>query len=133
MTGRIAERGVEVHIAPEMPVVHVDRGRLLEVLQNLVDNAVKYMGQQPAPRVEIGAAVNDEAVVCSVRDNGIGIAPRHHEKIFGLFEQLDPQEEGTGIGLALVRRIVEVHGGRIWVESEGEGHGSTFLFTLPRK
>lgn len=131
VTGRIAERGVVVEIAPEMPVVHVDRFRLLEVLQNLIDNAVKYMGEQPAPHVEIGAEVHDEAVVCSVRDNGIGIDPRHHERIFGLFEQLDQKMEGTGIGLALVQRIVEVHGGRIWVESEGEGHGSTFCFMLP--
>ena len=108
-------------------------GLYFYTLQNLIDNAVKYMGEQPAPRVEIGAEVNDEVVVCSVRDNGIGIEPRHHERIFGLFEQLDQKMEGTGIGLALVQRIVEMHGGRIWVESEGQGHGSTFWFTLPRK
>ena len=67
-----------------------------------------------------------------MRDNGIGITPRYHEKVFGLFERLDTGTDGTGIGLALVKRIVEVHGGRIWIESEGEGHGSTFWFTLPQ-
>ena len=77
--------------------------------------------------------MNGEAVVCYVRDNGIGIDPRYHEKIFGLFEQLNQRVEGTGIGLTLIRRIVVVHGGRIWVESEGQGRGSTFWFTLPRK
>jgi signal transduction histidine kinase len=66
-----------------------------------------------------------------VADNGRGIDPQYHEKIFGLFNQLDPRTEGTGIGLALVKRFVEVHGGRIWVESAGQGTGSTFYFTLP--
>ena len=106
--------------------------RLLEVYQNLVENAVKFMGDQPAPRIEIGAHQNGEEVVCYVQDNGIGIDPRFHEKVFGLFDRLDQQVEGTGIGLALVKRIVEVHGGRIWVESTGEGHGSTFYFSFPR-
>ncbi len=69
--------------------------------------------------------------VCFVRDNGIGIDPAYHEKVFGLFDKLDKQTEGTGIGRALVRRIIEVQGGRIWAESDGEGKGATFCFTCP--
>ncbi len=136
VAGQIAERGAEVEIEPDLPVVYGDRSRLLEVFQNLVDNAVKFMGDQPAPRIEIGSrtapgvGAGGEAVLY-VRDNGRGIDPRYHAKIFGLFERLDIGTEGTGIGLALVQRIVELHGGRIWVESEGTGRGSTFYFTLP--
>ena len=133
VTGRIKERGIAVEVASEMPVVCVDRIRLLEVYQNLIDNAVKFMGHQPEPRVEIGVEQKDGEVVCFVRDNGIGIKPRYHEQIFDLFDRLNHEGEGTGIGLALVKRIVEVHGGRIWVESEGSDLGSTFWFTLPLK
>jgi signal transduction histidine kinase len=104
----------------------------VEVVQNLVDNA-KFMGDQPHPRVEIGARQDPGEVVFYVHDNGIGIEPRYHDKIFGLFEKLDPQSEGTGVGLALVKRIVQVHSGRIWIESEGKDQGSTFCFTLPGK
>ncbi len=138
--GRIVERGVEVEIAGDLPTVRGDRPRLLEVVQNLVENAVRYMGDQPSPRLEVGW--RDQATpVFFVRDNGIGIEPRFHRKVFELFERLDSEIEGTGIGLALVQRIVEVHGGRVWVESvppqggqrtEGKGKGSTFCFTLPR-
>ena len=131
VAGSIAAGDVTVEIASALPVVFGDRVRLLEVLQNLVENAVRFMGDQPEPRVEIGGGQEGEHIVCYVRDNGLGIAPRYHEKIFGLFDRLDQRTEGTGIGLALARRIVEVHGGRIWVESEGEGRGSTFFFTLP--
>ncbi len=132
LSGRLTARGVVVSIAPDLPVVRGDRQRLLEVLQNLIDNAVKYMGSQREPRVEVGVRDRDEETVVCVRDNGIGIEPQYQDRVFGLFEKLDPQTEGTGVGLSIVRRIVEVHGGRIWVESEGLGKGSTFCFTLGR-
>ena len=131
VSGRIVARGVEVNIEPAMPLVSVDRVRMFEVYQNLVDNAVKFMGDQREPCIEIGTRRDGNTVVFFVRDNGVGIAPKYHDKVFGLFDRLDPGSEGTGIGLALVKRIVEVHGGAIWVESEGLGNGSTFCFTLP--
>ena len=129
--GQIEQRGVEVDISSDLPVVFGDRPRLLEVMQNLVDNAVKHMGDQPEPRIEIGARSVNGEMICYVRDNGMGIEPRYHEKIFGLFEKLDNSVEGSGVGLALIKRIVELHGGRIWVESEGMEKGSTFCFTIP--
>lgn len=131
VSGRIAEAGVQVEVTSNLPVVLGDRPRLVEVLQNLLDNAVKYMGHQPHPRIEIGTRLEGDETICYVRDNGVGVDPRYHEKIFGLFDQLDQHSEGSGIGLALVKRIVEVHGGRIWVESEGPGQGAAFCFTLP--
>ena len=114
-----------------MPLVYGDRARLVEVVQNLVDNAAKFMGKQPQPRIEIGVREQEEERVFFVRDNGIGIAADYHQKVFGLFDKLDARSEGSGIGLALVKRIVEVHGGRIWVESEGPSQGSTFWFSIP--
>jgi PAS domain S-box-containing protein len=129
--GRLNAKGVRVQTQTGLPVVRGDRQRLTEVLLNLLDNAAKFMGQRPNPQIEIGQRGTEEGrPVFFVRDNGIGIAPKFHETIFGLFNRLDPTADGTGIGLALVKRIVEFHGGRIWVESE-EGAGSTFLFTLP--
>jgi len=132
VAAQITQRGVQVDIAPDLPVVVGDRPRLLEVLQNLLDNAIKFMDDQPAPRLVIGVRWDQTEPVYYVQDNGRGIEPRYHEKIFGLFERLSTDAEGTGVGLALVKRIIEVHGGRIWVESEGEGMGCTFCFTLPR-
>ncbi len=118
-------------ISPDLPPAKGDRQRLLAMLQNLIENGVKYMGDQPSPRIEIDHRPHGDETVYRVRDNGIGIDPRYQEKIFGLFERLSTDTEGTGAGLALVKRIVEVHGGRIWAESEGLGKGSTFCFTLP--
>ena len=133
LAGEIDERSAEVVIAPDLPVVHGDRVRLQQLLQNLIQNALRYMGDQPAPRIELAARPGDigRSAVIYVRDNGAGVAPEHREKIFELFQRLDAETSGTGVGLALARRIVETHGGRIWVESEGAGRGSTFCFTLP--
>ena len=129
--GRLQAGRVKVEVISDPIFVRGDRRRLLEVLQNLIDNAAKFMGPQPAPLVEIGRdGYKNDMPVFFVSDNGIGIAPEHHERIFGLFNKLDPLAEGTGIGLALVRRIVEYHGGTIWVESAA-GRGATFYFTLP--
>ena len=91
------------------------------------------MGNQPNPLIEIGKQENGTEYIFYVKDNGIGITPQFHKKIFGLFEKLSAHGEGTGIGLALVKRIIETHGGRIWVESDGLGKGSTFYFTLSNK
>lgn len=134
LAGALGERQVELVIAPDLPVVSGDPTRLLEVFQNLIDNAIKFMGGREDPRIEVGVREVEEEEIIFVQDNGIGIDPRFHDKVFGLFECLDDRratDRGTGVGLALVKRIVEVHGGRVWVESEGVGKGSTFCFTLP--
>jgi signal transduction histidine kinase len=129
--GRLDAGDITLQIQPNLPRVNVDKPRLIEVLQNLIDNAAKYMGDQKKPLIEIGMTGLDSSgkYTFFVSDNGIGIAPEYHQRIFGLFDKLDAASEGTGIGLALVKRIIEFHGGRIWVEST-VGRGSTFYFTL---
>jgi signal transduction histidine kinase len=131
VSGRINQVGAEVVIMPDLPLVQVDQPRMIEVLQNLIDNGAKYMGSQTSPRIEIGAETRGNEPVFFVRDNGIGIESKYHEKVFGLFERIEQTTEGTGIGLALAKRIVEVHNGRIWIESEGLGQGTAVCFTLP--
>jgi signal transduction histidine kinase len=128
--GRLEANGVTVRTQPNLPAIYGDRPRLVEVLQNLMDNAAKFMGEQTNPLIEIGQLDEEDGKpIFFVRDNGMGIAPEYHEQIFGLFNKLDANGDGTGIGLAIVKRIIEVHGGRIWVQSE-TGKGSTFFFTL---
>ena len=125
---------IKVEIQEGLPVVHCDRTRIVEVVQNLVSNAMKFMGDQPEPLIQIGLAGRDNETnypIFFVKDNGIGIESKHYERVFGLFNRLNPNVEGTGIGLAIVKRVIEVHGGRIWLESEGRNRGSTFYFTLP--
>jgi PAS domain S-box-containing protein len=131
VAGTIAERGAEVR--DELPelCLYGDRLRLERLWQNLIDNAVKYLGEQATPRVEIGVEDIAGERVFFVRDNGLGIDPRHQRKVFGLFEKVDPKSPGSGLGLALAKRIVELYHGRIWVESEGPGRGTCFRFTLP--
>jgi signal transduction histidine kinase len=131
--GRLMAGNIKVEVEKELPIVNGDRPRLVEVLQNLIDNAAKFIGEQPMPVIQIGAYEERGQQVFFVKDNGIGINPSYHERVFGLFDKLDPRSEGTGVGLALAKRIVEVHGGRIWVESQGKDKGSMFCFTLPVK
>ena len=130
--GVIKKANANLIIRNNLPFVYGDRQRLLEVVQNLLDNAAKFMGNQPHPVIEIGhgESAQDGFATFFVRDNGVGIAPQFHERVFGLFNRLNPGIEGTGVGLALVKRIVEFHGGRIRVQSEA-GKGSTFYFSLP--
>ena len=132
--GRLSARGVRVEVEGDLPVVRGDHRRLVELVQNLLENAAKFMGDRRDPEVRIGArdeGAGSGQVALYVRDNGIGIDPAHQARVFELFHRLDPRIEGTGLGLALARRIVETHGGRIWVESAGAGRGSTFCFTVP--
>ncbi|HSG45085.1 MAG TPA: ATP-binding protein, partial [Anaerolineales bacterium] len=129
---RIRSKDISVNVAPDLPDLYGDKIRLREVFENLLDNAAKYMGEQADPIIEIGTQTHDDETIFFVKDNGLGIEKQYLEKIFGLFEKLNPSIEGTGIGLALVKRIIETHGGRIWVESEGLNKGSTFSFTIPK-
>lgn len=132
MDTAVQKRNIKITIQENMPDVYVDKDRIVEVIQNLIDNAVKFMGKQPSPHIEIGSINKNDEIIFFIKDNGIGIDSSHHERIFGLFNKLDSDSEGTGVGLALVKRTIEVNGGKIWVESQ-EGQGSTFNFTLPRK
>jgi len=127
---KIRARDVQVTIDPNLPLVNVDRMRIVEVLTNLMENSIKYMGGQLHPEIEVGCRLDGEEKIFFVKDNGIGIDPGQHDKIFGLFYKVDKKSEGSGAGLAIVKRIIKVHGGRIWIESE-LGKGSTVCFTLP--
>jgi PAS domain S-box-containing protein len=115
----------------ELPTVAGDPAQLVHLLQNLLGNALKYHGADP-PRVHVGAACRRGECVVSVRDNGIGIEPKYHARIFEIFRRLHDAQDypGTGIGLAVCRRIVQRHGGRIWLDS-APGRGSVFYFTIP--
>ncbi len=126
----IRDAGGEV-TCDELPTVMGDRSQLVQLLQNLIGNGLKYHGQKP-PQVHVSAQHEGNEWTISIRDNGIGIAPKHYERIFEIFKRLHNQQEypGTGIGLAVCRRVVHRHGGKIWVNSESD-QGSTFSFTIP--
>ena len=115
----------------ELPTVMVDTPQMISLLQNLIDNAIKFRGEE-APRIHISAERKGDEWVFSIRDNGIGIDPKDSERIFGMFQRLHGSTDypGTGIGLAICKKIIERHGGRVWLESEA-GKGSTFYFTMP--
>ncbi len=132
LAGLLNSKGVQTDVATDLPTFLCDRQRMAEVVQNLVENAVKYMGAQPEPRIVFGMREAAGETVFFVQDNGIGIDESYHQTVFGLFNQLDAKSSGTGIGLALVKRIVEVHGGRVWVESQGSGTGSSFCIAFAK-
>jgi signal transduction histidine kinase len=128
LAGQIVERGATVTI-DELPTVEVDAAQLSQVFQNLLSNALKFSDEE-APLVHVSARLDGDFWCFAVRDNGIGIDPAQAERIFKPFARLGAAKEGSGIGLAICQRIVEHHGGRIWVEA-APGGGSTFYFTIP--
>lgn len=131
LQNQIVGTDATIELAPGLPRIAVDRKRFAQVLENLIDNAIKFRRPGVAPFIRIGGGLHDGELRLSVRDNGKGLDPAYHERIFVLFERADAETEGTGVGLAIARRIVEVHGGRLWVESS-PGQGSVFWIALPQ-
>ncbi len=132
LEGQMAQKHISFEFVDNGLVIRGDTIRLVEAIQNLIDNAIKFMGTQPNPRIHIGSIMDAQGKpTFFVQDNGIGIEPQYSERIFGLFNKLDANSQGSGVGLTIVKRIIEVHGGKIWVESM-PGKGSTFYFTLSK-
>ncbi len=126
-----AEKNLEVVIQPSLPPFVFDRTALTQIFQNLITNASKFMGAQPHPKIEIGGGTLKDAVQFYVKDNGIGIDPEYHDRIFGIFQRLKEVEvEGTGVGLSIVKKVIDLAGGKIWIESK-KGEGATFFVQLP--
>lgn len=128
----LESKGGEINMASPLPCVWGNRGRLREVFHNLLENAILFASPDVPLRVEVGSMEKDGGYEIYMRDNGIGIRPAYLDRIFNLFEQLTPNGKGTGVGLTLVRRIIEQHCGRVWAESEGENSGTVIRFTLLR-
>lgn len=132
LAGSITRDQVDI-VKTDFPLLlHGDRMQLGQIWQNLIENAMKYRGDQDRLRIEIGVEEKTGGPVFYVRDNGMGIEPQQLQRIFTIFTQLDPQSSGSGLGLALVKKVVELYDGNVWAESEGKGKGSCFRFTLPK-
>lgn len=130
---KIAESGAVLHIEDDLPVIKGDRSLMAQVFQNLISNSIKYRKKGEEPHIWIESRPHDECqCIVAVRDNGIGFDMRHQKRIFGVFQRLYTVEQypGTGIGLAIAKKVVERHGGRIWTQSE-PNKGAIFFFTLP--
>ncbi len=133
LSATIAEHQADIQIQPSMPIVQGDPVRIGQVFQNLIENAIKYRRKNHPPVIRIGFDMRSDSAVFFVQDNGMGIAPEDRHEIFEAFKQLDKRHSGYGLGLSVVKRIVEAHGGTIWIESTDHNSGATVRFTLPIK
>jgi signal transduction histidine kinase len=125
-----ARKGIRIDIAPDLPRAACQRIHVKQIFENLLSNAMKYTGGQPNPAVQIGWRDHGAGPCFFVRDNGKGIDPTQIDRIFLPFQRLATEEAGAGIGLSIVKTVLEHYGGKIWVESQ-PGQGATFYFTLP--
>lgn len=134
LRARLKNKGIELDVAESLPVIHSDGERICQVFENLLVNAIKFLGDTQNPKIEIGYEDRGALHLFYVKDNGIGIDPKRHRQVFDMFRRLKQtaDEEGTGLGLSIVERIVESHGGRVWVESQ-KGKGAIFYFTLSKE
>jgi PAS domain S-box-containing protein len=133
LRNRLKEKGIELVVATDLSTIQCDKERISQVFQNLLVNAIKYMGDTKNSKIQVGYEDMENFHEFYVRDNGIGIDPKYHQKIFEMFQRSKELggEEGTGLGLSIVDKIVRNHGGKVWVDSE-RGKGSTFYFTVPK-
>ncbi|MGK9370021.1 sensor histidine kinase [Melioribacter sp. Ez-97] len=131
LAGQLKEKNIRIDVTDKPVIIYGDKDKLVDVFRNLIENAVKFTGDCEQPHIEIGVKESEEIIIY-IKDNGIGIEPEYKNKLFGLFEKLNADYEGTGLGLTIVKRIIEIHGGRIWIESEGLNKGTTVFFTLPK-
>jgi PAS domain S-box-containing protein len=120
-----------IQIEQSLPILELDSFRMRQLFENLLTNSLKYGVSHSQPIIRVGAREEDSEWLIFVKDNGNGIAPEHHQRIFGLFERLETQKEGTGVGLAIVSRVATLHGGKVWVESS-PGSGATFYISIPK-
>jgi two-component system sensor kinase len=130
---QLDEKNIELVVQEDLPTVYCNKDRIAEVFTNLISNSIKFIGDKENPKIEIGCEDKGDHYEFYVRDSGIGFDMKYHDKIFEIFQRLHPPEEykGTGVGLAIVKKIIERHDGKIWAESK-EGVGSTFYFTIPK-
>jgi PAS domain S-box-containing protein len=130
---RLKQSRIQLTVADNLPIAHCDEERIYQVFENLLVNSIKFMGDTEERKIQIGYEDTADLHQFYVRDSGIGIDPKHHRRIFGIFDRLNEVEdnEGTGLGLSIVEKIVNNHGGKVWVKSE-KGTGATFYFSLPK-